>query len=167
MNSTYLTVERCVKIWLFLFVIYIAQTGSIYCIVAMTMERFIVVTYPLKAHHLCTWNRARFYVIGILIGGTLLNLYRLWELETQTIENVTLANETNAVTYTYSLDYTPFKYTIWARVFDITVSFVINMGIPLVVLIVFNVKIWIQVSMGGTYLSLKVIEIVMHSLFSF
>ncbi|XP_014284854.1 FMRFamide receptor [Halyomorpha halys] len=72
----------------------IAQTVSVYLTLTVTLERFVAVCHPLQARSLCTYGRARLYVILIIIFSTLYNLSRFWEvtLETEFIpsHNITI-----------------------------------------------------------------------------
>ena len=51
-----------------------AQTGSVYLTVCVAVERYVAVCHPLKAKSLCTFGRAKMYVIctAILSIGQLL-----------------------------------------------------------------------------------------------
>lgn len=58
----------------------IAQTVSVYLTLTVTLERFVAVCHPLQARSLCTYGRARLYVILIIAFSTLYNLPRFWEV---------------------------------------------------------------------------------------
>ncbi|CAH0559343.1 unnamed protein product [Brassicogethes aeneus] len=60
-----------------------AQTASVYITVTVSLERFVAVCHPLKARALCTYGRARAYVIGIIIFSIAYNMPRLWESNIQ------------------------------------------------------------------------------------
>lgn len=57
-----------------------AQTASVYLTLTVTLERFVAVCHPLRARALCTYGRAKIYVIIILIFAVLYNLPRLFEV---------------------------------------------------------------------------------------
>lgn len=57
----------------------VSQTASVYLTITVSLERFVAVCHPLKARSLCTYGRARIYVIGIVIFSVMYNLPRLWE----------------------------------------------------------------------------------------
>ncbi|XP_067004373.2 FMRFamide receptor [Anabrus simplex] len=59
----------------------IAQTVSVYLTLTVTLERFVAVCHPLQARSLCTYGRARLYVMMIIICSTLYNLPRFWEAQ--------------------------------------------------------------------------------------
>ncbi|EAA01756.2 AGAP001862-PA [Anopheles gambiae str. PEST] len=58
----------------------IAQTASVYLTLTVTLERYVAVCHPLRARALCTYGRARLYVVGILVFSILYNLPRFWEV---------------------------------------------------------------------------------------
>lgn len=57
-----------------------AQTASVYLTLTVTLERYVAVCHPLRARALCTYGRARIYVIAILIFSLIYNLPRFWEV---------------------------------------------------------------------------------------
>ena len=59
----------------------IAQTGSVGCTICVTIERYVAVCLPLKARFLCTYGRAKIYVICISIFAILYNIPRFFEYE--------------------------------------------------------------------------------------
>lgn len=61
----------------------IAQTVTVYLTLTVTLERFVAVCHPLRARSLCTYGRARTYVLLIIIFSTLYNLPRFWEVSNQ------------------------------------------------------------------------------------
>ncbi|CAB4056743.1 unnamed protein product [Lepeophtheirus salmonis] len=54
----------------------IAQTGSAYLTLCVTIERYVAVCIPLRARSLCTYGRARSYVIFIGVFAIVYNLPR-------------------------------------------------------------------------------------------
>ncbi|KAL7641811.1 UNVERIFIED_CONTAM: hypothetical protein RMT77_007685 [Armadillidium vulgare] len=58
----------------------IAQTGSVYLTVTVTVERYVAVCHPLKARSLCTYGRAKLYVIFAALFSFLYNFPRFWEV---------------------------------------------------------------------------------------
>ncbi|QQP56689.1 Uncharacterized protein FKW44_001440, partial [Caligus rogercresseyi] len=62
----------------------IAQTGSAYLTLCVTIERYVAVCLPLRARSLCTYGRARCYVICIGIFAIVYNLPRFWEVTWET-----------------------------------------------------------------------------------
>ncbi|KAL1508934.1 hypothetical protein ABEB36_003750 [Hypothenemus hampei] len=57
----------------------VAQTASVYLTITVSLERYVAVCHPLRARSLCTYGRARIYVIVIVVFSTLYNIPRLWE----------------------------------------------------------------------------------------
>lgn len=57
----------------------IVQTASVYLTLTVSLERFVAVCHPFRARSLCTYGRARMYVIGIVLFSALYNMPRFWE----------------------------------------------------------------------------------------
>ncbi|XP_068245096.1 FMRFamide receptor-like [Palaemon carinicauda] len=65
----------------------IAQTGSIYLTVTVTVERYVAVCLPFRARTLCTYGRARIYVVAVALFSIVYNLPRFWEVTYQECQN--------------------------------------------------------------------------------
>ncbi|XP_055644320.1 FMRFamide receptor [Toxorhynchites rutilus septentrionalis] len=63
------------------------QTASVYLTLTVTLERYVAVCHPLRARALCTYGRARIYVIAILILSLLYNLPRFWEVTVSSFDH--------------------------------------------------------------------------------
>lgn len=61
----------------------VAQTVTVYLTLTVTLERFVAVCHPLRARSLCTYGRARFYVLVIIVFSIVYNLPRFWEVSHQ------------------------------------------------------------------------------------
>lgn len=61
----------------------ISQTVSVYLTLTVTLERFVAVCHPLQARSLCTYGRARAYVVAIIVFSVLYNITRFWEVTVQ------------------------------------------------------------------------------------
>lgn len=62
-----------------------AQTASVYLTLTVTLERYVAVCHPLRARALCTYGRARLYVIVIVIFALLYNIPRFLEVRIREI----------------------------------------------------------------------------------
>ncbi|XP_069689497.1 FMRFamide receptor [Periplaneta americana] len=82
----------------------IAQTVSVYLTLTVTLERFVAVCHPLQARSLCTYGRARLYVILIILFSTLYNLPRFWE-----VQLVELTYESKYNTTLYEVNMSPLR----------------------------------------------------------
>ncbi|XP_050442206.1 FMRFamide receptor [Adelges cooleyi] len=58
----------------------ISQTVSVYLTLTVTLERFVAVCHPLRARSLCTYGRARAYVVVIIVFSVVYNITRFWEV---------------------------------------------------------------------------------------
>lgn len=68
---------------LVIFLGYVCSDASVWLIVAMTIERAIVVTFPLKAPRVCNTKYARICIISICVVFACVNCHFLWSLELQ------------------------------------------------------------------------------------
>lgn len=59
----------------------IVQTASVYLTLTVTLERYVAVCHPLRARALCTYGRARLYVIVIIIFSIIYNVPRFLEVD--------------------------------------------------------------------------------------
>ncbi|XP_067650872.1 probable G-protein coupled receptor 139 [Haliotis asinina] len=57
---------------------YISSNTSVWIIVAVTIERFIVVCYPLKAQRFCNVARAKKTISGLVVIFLLINIHFVW-----------------------------------------------------------------------------------------
>ncbi|CAO1411743.1 unnamed protein product [Diamesa serratosioi] len=57
-----------------------AQTASVYLTLTITLERYVAVCHPLRARALCTYGRARIYVIVIILFSICYNIPRFLEV---------------------------------------------------------------------------------------
>jgi len=64
-----------------IFIGYVSSDTSVWLIVAMTIERTIVVTFPLKAHTICNTRHARVGILSIIVLFILVNCHFLWSVE--------------------------------------------------------------------------------------
>ncbi|XP_060081567.1 probable G-protein coupled receptor 139 [Ylistrum balloti] len=72
---------------------YVCSDSSVWIIVAVTVERYIAVCYPLKASNQCRIRKARFVVFVQILGLCIINLHFLWTLEL----NVVISDSTEQV----------------------------------------------------------------------
>lgn len=59
----------------------IVQTASCYLTLTVTLERYVAVCHPLRARALCTYGRARLYVIVIILFSICYNVPRFFEVD--------------------------------------------------------------------------------------
>ncbi|KAG5679536.1 hypothetical protein PVAND_009096 [Polypedilum vanderplanki] len=58
----------------------IVQTASVYLTLTVTLERYVAVCHPLRARAVCTYGRARIYVIVIILFSFFYNIPRFFEV---------------------------------------------------------------------------------------
>lgn len=71
-----------------------------YLTLTVTLERFVAVCHPLQARSMCTYGRARLYVILIIVFSTLYNLPRFWEVQ---LVELTYDSKYNTTLYEVSM----------------------------------------------------------------
>lgn len=118
----------------------IAQTGSVYITICVTIERYVAVCLPLKARSLCTYGRARIYVICITVFALLYNIPRFREVTWRTTYYPELgANITNVMPTELRDD--PTYINIYITWLYLVVMYIV----PFTCLAVFNMLIYHQV----------------------
>ncbi|KAG8189545.1 hypothetical protein JTE90_008505 [Oedothorax gibbosus] len=110
----------------------IAQTGSVWITVGVTVERWVAVRHPLRARFLCTHTRAKGFCLGVLIFALAYNVPRFWEIDVvKTADDVYVAKPTDFRMNKLYLE----VYYIWLYLF-------VMYFIPFLTLAVLNVSIW-------------------------
>ncbi|XP_060598815.1 growth hormone secretagogue receptor type 1-like [Ruditapes philippinarum] len=66
---------------------YVSSDTSVWLIVAVTIERFIAVKFPLRAPRMCNVHRARFVILLIVTIICCINAHIIWTVELQYISN--------------------------------------------------------------------------------
>lgn len=119
----------------------IAQTGSVYLTLTVTLERYVAVCHPLRARSLCTYGRARIYVLLIVMFAVLYNLPRFFEVDRisgiEAHTNVTVYSVTAS-----ALRNNPLYITIYVNWSYLLVMYFV----PFLALAIFNCAIYMQVS---------------------
>lgn len=119
----------------------IAQTGSVYLTLTVTLERYVAVCHPLRARSLCTYGRARIYVLLIVVFAVLYNLPRFFEVE-RVVATVPHSNVTVYTVSASALRYNPLYVTIYVNWSYLLVMYFV----PFLALAIFNCAIYMQVS---------------------
>lgn len=125
------------KIWLtYVPIVYalshIAQTGSVYVTVAVTIERYIAVVHPEKSKIFCTQKGAGSAIFWVFCFAVLFNCTKFFELEVLAIENCTeFAAYSLEPSFLQSNDLYMTVYSLWIT--QITMVFA-----PFLVLLIFN-----------------------------
>ncbi|XP_035829384.1 FMRFamide receptor-like [Aplysia californica] len=83
---------------------YMAQTGSIYTTVTVTVERFLIVLRPLKARVFCTFGNVRKVTLAIFLFSILFNIPRCFFYQLATSipimqNNSMMANQSDSTIY--------------------------------------------------------------------
>ena len=118
----------------------IAQTGSVYLTICVTLERYVAICLPLKARYLCTFGRAKGCVAGIGLLALLYNIPRFWEVTWQTTYYPSLeANITNVVSTPLRADPT------YINVYITWLYLVVMYIVPFSCLALFNLLIYWEI----------------------
>lgn len=115
---------------------YVSSVTSVWLIIAVTIERFIAVKFPLRAPRMCNVTRARIVIIAVVVAICCLNSHILWTVELRYKgHNETLTPECEA-----SESHTVLVKEVWPWVDAAVYSFV-----PFVIITILNVLIVRQV----------------------
>lgn len=115
----------------------IAQTGSVWTTVAVTVERYIAVCHPLKAKSMCTYRRARIFNAIIMVMSILYNIPRFWEVEHTEV----YSDELNKTIYKVVASQLRVN-KLYYEVYHIWLYIFVMYLIPFLILTVFNIYIW-------------------------
>ncbi|GIY11039.1 FMRFamide receptor [Caerostris extrusa] len=115
----------------------IAQTGSVWTTVAVTVERYIAVCHPLKAKSLCTYRRARSFNLFITLMAIFFNIPRFWEVE----HSEYFAPDMNRTVYKVVASQLRVN-KLYYEVYHIWLYLLVMYFIPFLVLMIFNILIW-------------------------
>lgn len=118
----------------------ISQTASIYMTFTVTLERYVAVCHPLKARALCTYGRAKIYVIVSILFALLYNMSRFWEVVTidTSIPNSTVVLHCVRPSALRQNQTYITVYILWCY-------FIVNYVIPFLTLAILNCQIYRQV----------------------
>ena len=125
----------------------IAQTGSVYLTMCVTVERYVAVCLPLRARVICTFGRARAYVAIIGMFALFYNLPRFWE-----VTHVTKNIREHDINTTWNYNITLVEPTdlrndyYYINVYVNGLYLVIMYIVPFGCLAVFNLLIYLEVS---------------------
>ncbi|XP_041376735.1 FMRFamide receptor-like [Gigantopelta aegis] len=115
---------------------YIASDTAVWIIMAVTVERFIVVCYPFKANQMCNVLRAKKVILGLVLLMFAINLHFLW-----TVESVEEMIDGRNVVYCRAVEpYSALVNEAWPWVDACIYSF-----LPFVFIIMLNIMIINQV----------------------
>lgn len=118
----------------------ISQTASVYMTFTVTLERYVAVCHPLKARALCTYGRAKIYVIVSVLFALLYNLPRFWEvvpIETSIPNSTVVLHCVRPSELRRNQTYIT-VYILWCY-------FIVNYVIPFLTLAILNCQIYRQV----------------------
>lgn len=118
-----------------------AQTVSVYLTLTVTLERFVAVCHPLRARSLCTYGRAKLYVIVIIIFSIVYNAPKFWEVAEE-VKYDTRLNQTVYCAVASKLR----RQTLYIRIYVHWSYLIFLYFIPFTSLAILNAAIYKQVS---------------------
>ncbi|XP_071091467.1 FMRFamide receptor-like [Haliotis cracherodii] len=120
---------------------YIAQMGSVYSTVAVTVERFVVVVTPLRARSIWTTNNARRVAIGVFVFSLGFNIPRC-----VVFHQLSSADWVENGTLTQSDASQEFLYT---RVYEVYLTMAIFYILPYTIIIVLNINLIVHLRISA------------------
>ncbi|CAG7700314.1 unnamed protein product [Allacma fusca] len=127
-----------------------ALTGSVYFTVAIAIDRYVAVWWPLQSRYLCTWPRARYVAAAVILlsagynGMGYLTCY-LSEIPLEMTNNInTSVPESNFITDGSNNQ----TFQNKCSTFDSALSWhylIIMVFVPLTLLVVFNTLVYVKV----------------------
>ena len=116
---------------------YTVSDFSVWCIIAVTVERYIVVRYPLRAGTLCNTKRAMVFILVVFVFLLAVNSHFFWTVNVYSMVISNRSNDSNStsihLTVCGSEKYPFLVNTVWSWVDAFLYSF-----LPFVVIIVLN-----------------------------
>lgn len=109
---------------------YVSSDSSVWLIVAVTVERFVAVCYPLQASNLCRMRKARYIVCVPILALCVVNSHFLWTVE---LHQIASNNSNSSYICDAAPPFTALVNDIWTWVDAGIYSFV-----PFVILSVLN-----------------------------
>ncbi|XP_018025741.1 FMRFamide receptor-like, partial [Hyalella azteca] len=120
----------------------VAQTGSVYLTVTVTVERYVAVCHPMKALTLCTYGRARLYVVAVAVFSLLYNIPRFAEV---TYKNCNV----DGVEFTTVVMTELRGHASYIQVYITWMYLLVMYLLPFISLLVFNAFIYKQVRLAN------------------
>ncbi|CAF1028063.1 unnamed protein product [Rotaria sordida] len=118
-----LACNMCCKLGTFAFFFF--ADCSVWITVAMTFERYIAVSQPLRASQICTIKRARYILLNILIIFLLINAHFLWTFHLSSTESHCIPLNQQSLFLKYFTWFDSFKYSFCPFTLLITLNILI------------------------------------------
>ena len=119
--------------------IQISLTGSIYCTVGISIERYLTVCHPFYMARK-EWGVKR-YVVPIILFSIIFNISRFFELQLNSLDNLdkNLVENQTTPNYTYQIELSPLRQDkYYYSVYIIGLNFAFNGLIPFLIVIMLN-----------------------------
>ncbi|CAF2768397.1 unnamed protein product [Rotaria sp. Silwood2] len=118
-----LACNMCCKLGTFAFFFF--ADCSVWITVAMTFERYIAVSQPLRASQICTIKRARYILLNIFIIFLLINAHFLWTFHLSLTESHCIPFNHQSLFLKYFTWFDSFKYSFCPFTLLITLNILI------------------------------------------
>ncbi|XP_048741431.1 sex peptide receptor-like [Ostrea edulis] len=117
--------------------------ASVWLTVVLAVERYIAICHPLKAIAICTVNRARLIIAGIFVFSFILRIPRFLEFTTKTTVycNITIVHPVA----------TEMALSQYRVVYPIIVDCIVGCLLPLIALLLFNIKLILEIAKSTNY----------------
>lgn len=121
-----------------------AQTGTVWSTVAVTVERYVAVCHPLKARSICTYNRARTINVLVTVFAVIYNIPRFFDADF-----VKKVDTNTNVTY-YDVIPSDFRQdSTYQNVYHVWMYMTVMYFVPFFILAFLNFIIWRTVRLAS------------------
>ena len=119
---------------------WISQTATIWMVVLIALDRYIIVSQPLKSNMICTPKNAKKCVVAVAIAAALFNAPR-WLHYYQVGFPEEKSNSTSTFVSHVSFNSNLWNPDLYHKIYHISLTFIFLFIIPFSLLIIFNTKL--------------------------
>lgn len=125
------------------------RTGSIYITILVTIERYLVIAFPIESKSWLSPLKSKIYLACVIVLAGVLDFP--WILNSTVVKNsyAALAPNTSLIEYPYIMNVTQFGIVVYPKVRYVLLA--MNFVAPFPLLLIFNVMLYKSVSFSLTH----------------